>query len=82
VPATRLHAVLGFLHQSAQSASCCPGVDQGGKAASGFSAPKATELATRAVIGPTAGWTCGELKLPSTTIGPRRARRLGRFDWA
>ena len=58
-----------------QSASCAaPGVDQGSKAASGFSAPKATELATRAVIGPTAGWTCGELKLPSTTIGPRRAR--------
>src|SRR6185436_13430308 len=66
-----------------QSASLLPPVSiSGSKAASGFSAPRATELAIRAASGPTAGCTCGALKLPSTTIGPRRARRLGRFDSA
>jgi hypothetical protein len=67
-----------------QSASALPPTSiNGNKAAIGVSAaPSATEAPTRAAIGPAAGCTRGDLNVPWTTIGPRSARMLGRFDFA
>src|SRR2546430_13354985 len=67
-----------------QSASVAPPKSISGRsAANGVAAtPNATDVPTRTAIGATAGWTFGDLKLPSIQIGPRSATALGFLDLA